>query len=130
MKKPLGIRLEDSLWRHVKNKPNHSRYVEGLIKQDIQMEHTKPIVEAVKQELMQNEGFFFELSQRLGTKRLDVVSPTGGVGKSESQVFVPRPPDPHSGYPCCQKTSPCKHWKFNDVEQYWVNELTGEIKSD
>lgn len=40
--------------------------------------------------------------------------------------FVPRPPDPDTGYPCCEKKRPCKHWHFNGDKGKWINELTGK----
>lgn len=45
-----------------------------------------------------------------------------------SEKFVPRAPDPKTGYPCCEKSAPCKHWKWNDVDSAWVNELTGNVR--
>lgn len=26
---------------------------------------------------------------------------------------------------CCQATKPCKHWAFDELQQVWVNQLTG-----
>jgi hypothetical protein len=46
-------------------------------------------------------------------------------------IYAPdkaRPPDPETGYPCCQKAKPCKHWKFDNLNSQWVNELTGKVK--
>lgn len=45
-----------------------------------------------------------------------------------NSTFVPSPPDPITGYPCCQKQAPCKHWIFNGAESHWKNELTGKIR--
>lgn len=46
---------------------------------------------------------------------------------SISQPFVPKPPDPETGYPCCQSTThQCKHWVFDGVRSAWVNTLTGK----
>jgi hypothetical protein len=42
--------------------------------------------------------------------------------------FVPKPPDPEKGYPCCQKRSPCKHWHWSDLNEVWENELTGKTR--
>lgn len=45
-----------------------------------------------------------------------------------SKALVPRPPDPVTGYPCCTKAKPCKHWKWDELKSQYINELTGEVK--
>jgi len=30
--------------------------------------------------------------------------------------------------PCCKKASPCRQWKYNELNQTYVNTLTGEVK--
>lgn len=42
--------------------------------------------------------------------------------------FVPRPPAPLTGYPCCQRAKPCKHWIFDGINSLWKNELTGKVR--
>lgn len=42
--------------------------------------------------------------------------------------FTPQAPDPETGYPCCTKATPCKHWTWNGTENYWINTLTGKVK--
>lgn len=125
MKKPISIKLSENLWVYIKDKPNKSRYIEELIKQDIQQAQVKPIVQSVMQELLSNESFFREMSERMNIQSIKrvVEAPT-----SSSEPFVPKPPDPITGYPCCLKEIPCKHWSFNGADDQWVNVLTGEIK--
>lgn len=48
--------------------------------------------------------------------------------QNNSTVFVPSAPDPNTGYPCCIKQAPCKHWIFNGAESHWKNELTGKTR--
>jgi len=57
----------------------------------------------------------------------DIKKATGLVMQS-TPSFIPSPPDPELGYPCCQKNKPCKHWKFDDLNGQWVNELTGKVR--
>lgn len=40
--------------------------------------------------------------------------------------FVPKPPDPEFGYPCCRGINPCKHWLWDDSDTIWRNSLTGK----
>lgn len=42
--------------------------------------------------------------------------------------FVPKPPDPETGYPCCQKRSPCKHWTWDGNIEAWINSPTGKTR--
>ena len=42
--------------------------------------------------------------------------------------FVPKAPDPNTGYPCCQNNNPCKHWTWDTVDTVWKNSLTGKIR--
>lgn len=44
---------------------------------------------------------------------------------SYPKEFVPRPPDPEKGYPCCTKSTPCKHWVWDNVDTVWKNTITG-----
>jgi hypothetical protein len=44
------------------------------------------------------------------------------------EPFVPRPPDPNIGYPCCLKAKPCKHWEYDGMSGQWVNSLTGKTR--
>lgn len=122
MKKPISIKLDERLWVYVKSKTNKSRYIEQLIKQDLHQQQLQPIVSAVMQELLSNEVFFSEMQERLtGTK----------VIKTEKEEqFVPKPPDPQTGYECCERSSPCKHWVFDDNDEVWRNILTGATKSE
>jgi hypothetical protein len=46
-----------------------------------------------------------------------------------STTFVPTAPDPETGYPCCTKKTPCKHWVFDGTKDAYVNSLTGKVKS-
>lgn len=43
-----------------------------------------------------------------------------------SNVFIPRPPDPKTGYPCCVQKRPCKHWQWDANKALYVNTLTGK----
>ena len=38
--------------------------------------------------------------------------------------FVPKPPDPETGYPCCTANKPCKHWQWDELKSVWVNQIT------
>jgi hypothetical protein len=129
VKKPMSFRLDEKLWVFIKNKPNKSRYIEELVKQDIQQAQVKPIVQSVIQELLVNESFFREMGERLKVKPQVIPDVTGSHVEIRPEPFIPKPPDPVTGYPCCQKTDyRCKHWEFDATGEGWVNTLTGEIR--
>jgi hypothetical protein len=44
--------------------------------------------------------------------------------------FVPKPPDPETGYPCCVKKSPCKHWMWDELGSVWTNTLTNKTREE
>lgn len=74
-----------------------------------------------KSEFISNalNGVSFEITSKAGSDfTIKQAQPSG--------EFVLRPPDPDTGYPCCTKKTPCKHWQFDSDKGKWVNILTGE----
>lgn len=65
LKNILSIRLGVAAYRHVRTKPNMSRYIEGLITQDMQMNLKKPIYTAITNDILKDEEFLAFLKQRL-----------------------------------------------------------------
>lgn len=126
MKKPISIKLDEKLWVYIKNKPNRSRYFEELVKQDLQQAQKKPIVEAVINQLLSDETFFREISERLNIQTIK--TPLAPNTQSDAS-FTPKAPDPVTGYPCCQAVKPCKHWVFDGTEGQYSNQLTGEVRA-
>lgn len=47
-------------------------------------------------------------------------------GLVKGSEFVPKPPDPETGYPCCLGKRPCKHWVWDGNVSAYVNSLTGK----
>lgn len=56
------------------------------------------------------------------------INPLTIPGVMKGSEFIPKPPDPETGYPCCLKQVPCKHWVYNGTEGYWKNILTGKTR--
>ena len=46
----------------------------------------------------------------------------------KAERFIPQPPNPDTGYDCCLKKAPCKHWSWNGDIQLWVNSITGKTR--
>lgn len=70
-----------------------------------------------------------------------VTTPSYGVPEKESTPEIPetpkvaeqqRPadivPQQKPGLPCCNQSSPCKHWRWDPQLAMWQNILTGEIR--
>lgn len=57
-----------------------------------------------------------EFAEKEGMPKLRVVE----------RAFEPKAPDPETGYPCCAKNKPCKHWQWDGLKSAYVNELTGK----
>lgn len=53
------------LYKHVKTKPNASRYIEALIKQDFQAEHKQDIYKAIIKQLVADDAILIEIGVRL-----------------------------------------------------------------
>jgi len=47
-----------------------------------------------------------------------------------SSEFVPKPPNPLTGYPCCERPAPCKHWAWDDSVPAWKNSITGATRDE
>lgn len=124
MKKPVSIKLDEQLWVYIKNKTNKSRFISELIKQDMQAQVIKPIVDGVREKLLQDEVFISEISSRMSK-----AGSTAYISSPVNAPFVPRPPDPTTGYPCCSKATPCKHWTFDGTDDVWTNTLTGATRN-
>lgn len=54
--------------------------------------------------------------------------PTDIPGLTTGAAFVPKPPDPDKGYPCCAGRTPCKHWLWDDTGAEWKNSITGKTR--
>lgn len=52
--------------------------------------------------------------------------PMSVPGVVKGSEFVPRPPDPETGYPCCLGKRPCKHWQWDGNLSAYINSLTGK----
>lgn len=69
------------------------------------------------------------ISQHLNSQEISF----GNTSKKQNfeklkEEFVPRPPDPKTGYPCCQDIKPCKHWQWDGNTSSWLNQLTGKTR--
>jgi hypothetical protein len=129
MNRNISVSIQEELYPYVQKKTNISRYINELVKQDIQMQQKKPIVKAVIDELLQSEEFFAAINERMNRGIKPMAPPPAALARSEtSKPFVPRSPDSIAGYACCSAQKPCKHWAFDGVEGVWKNELTGGIR--
>lgn len=104
------IRNEDmDKWKALPNKSEFIHDALGAL-QDIPMAY-----DPVKKEV-------------LGKPVKDILTTIPGVVKGSD--FVPKPPDPETGYPCCTRAKPCKHWVWDDTDTVWRNTLTDKTKED
>lgn len=122
----ISISVNDKLWPHIKDKPNKSRFIGELIKEHIHGSIEKPIVLTVKNALLVDEIFIAELAERM---KKGTSSPSSSTTTLPKEPFIPRPPNPTTGYPCCSSPVPCKHWQWDDIQQHHINNLTGAVRS-
>lgn len=62
-----------------------------------------------------------------------VTTPSYGVPESTptpENLEQPKPAEQpqQTGLPCCNQSSPCKHWRWDAQLAMWQNILTGEIR--
>jgi len=65
--------------------------------------------------------FKYTESPKLEVTQKPTLNIPGAVRGNE---FVPKPPDPETGYPCCKANKPCKHWQWDELKSVWVNQIT------
>lgn len=143
MKHRLQITLEDEANEILNQQENKSKYIEDLIlKQD-----TSDLTAEIKRLSMLTDGLVNDTQNILGyieTLKMTIKQtikqsmidssiassrPTAySTIQDYPKEFVPKPPDPVTGYPCCTKQTPCKHWAWDSMESCWKNTLTGVTK--
>ena len=105
----MKVRINISISEEANNKlnlqPNKSQYLEDLI-------------------LGMNEPSVPNLTEARVIELIQQYAPKQEAG------FVPKPPDPILGYPCCQLKRPCKHWVWDSGLECYENTLTGEQRKD
>lgn len=85
--KTYTFRADGAVAMKLDGKPNITRYVVGLIREDIQSGATKPIVEGVVAALLEHEVFISELASRLA-----LPSRTRTVPPEQNSVHVTAAP--------------------------------------
>lgn len=107
MKVRINITIDQEAVNILNEQENKSQYIEDLI------------LNRVTEQSILTEQRVIELIKEHARQELTTAD------KFVPEPFVPRPPDPITGYPCCVKKSPCKHWAFDQNMFEWVNSITG-----
>lgn len=108
--KQLLIKITDELDSKLRTIPNKSDFVRQAIEEKL---------EGKLQPSVDSSGITRE--EVIELIKLHSIS-------SEPKPFVPMPPDPHTGYPCCEGKKPCKHWIWDSGLTCYVNTITGKQK--
>ena len=112
--KTITLRLSDELVEMLNTLPNKSDFIR----------------QAIETAFNKNEepgNKYLSKDEVIELIRLGLATSNKNVTLN-SNTFVPRPPDPETGYPCCTKQTPCKHWTWDNSIPAWVNSLTGKTK--
>lgn len=107
MKLRIQITLSEDANTILEKQPNKSQFIEDLI-----LGHREPLQPATG-----------------GITREEVMELIKSL-KEVKVPFVPKPPDPDIGYPCCTGKNPCKHWVWDDVDTLWKNTITGATRDE
>jgi len=135
MKISKTFRLSEEAIEVLNNQQNQSKFLEDLILErtrtgstgiltmsqlnDLLEEQTSTLLEAMGGMPKSQEKQYSSVPTKINIP--EVVS---------GAQFVPKPPDPVTGYPCCQGRSPCKHWVWDESETLWTNSLTGATRDE
>lgn len=110
----ITLRLSDELVEMLNTLPNKSDFI-------------RQAIEVAFNKNEEPEDRYVTRKEVVELIRLELATSNKNVALNNN-TFVPVPPDPMTGYPCCTKQKPCKHWSWNGVDSSWVNELTGETR--
>jgi hypothetical protein len=123
--KQLLIKISDELHSDLEKQGNKSEFVRLAIEEKL---YTKKelLTEARVIELIKEYGGMPQSTE----KQYSSLPATNIPNITTGDAFVPKPPDPEYGYPCCRGRSPCKHWVWNDMDSLWTNTLTGATRSE
>lgn len=107
---------------------NRSEYIDELIlgvrKLDVAIDEDSLLLKHFKS----MEQRILALLEERPTQQLPAPSIVDPLDALAAQAFVPRPPDPEKGYPCCQREVPCKHWQWDSSVGVYNNSLTGATR--
>jgi hypothetical protein len=133
MKKRINIMLSEEALATADESGNRSEYIENLILETSQ--GTARSLEVVPlHQLTEVLGTLLEeiKNNQISGAPLENKNPKNTIGSAtpNSDTFVPKPPDPTTGYPCCLGRSPCKHWVWDDMDTQWKNTITGATRDE
>jgi hypothetical protein len=111
--KKLLLSLPDELMAELDKVSNKSEFARQAIKQALTGETNKPNID------LSNYPTFSDVERMIESK----------LRVQPSNTFVPQPPNPLTGYPCCQKNNPCKHWVYDALDESYTNSITNKKRT-
>lgn len=115
----INIRLDDELHVRLRQVESISEFIRDAIKEKLDDKQSKGSTDLLSIEAMLDERFMPLVD--LIEEKFSNIKPT--------EEFVPKAPDPTTGYPCCTNDKkPCKHWQWDGVKQSYTNTITGEVR--
>jgi hypothetical protein len=123
MKLAKTFRLSEEAVDILNKQENQSKYIEDLI---MGGGYSAGLTEARVIELIKEYGAMPQSTE----KQYSSLPVTNIPNITTGNTFVPKPPDPEYGYPCCKGRSPCKHWTWDEITSLWTNTLTGATRSE
>lgn len=121
--------LSDEALERADSYGNRSEYIESLVmggKVADELATTDSVLLAHMKAM--EKRLISLLEERSSVAPPTLQAPADPLDALASQAFVPRPPNPLTGYPCCERPAPCKHWVFDGNEGVWRNNLTGTTR--
>jgi hypothetical protein len=129
MKIAKTFRLSEEAAAVLEASDNATQLIEGLLLNESKSQNDN-LAREVRNLAMLIDGLandMIRLIQKVDTVKQPVQA-TQALPIATGDTFVPKPPDPELGYPCCSGRNPCKHWAFDGLDGVWKNTLTGRTK--
>lgn len=125
MKINKSFRLSEEAVAKLDEQSNATEYLENLIlgKVDtpVPWKNLEFLIDQLTVEVKGIKMAYDPIKQTVNDKPIAQVLTTNAT-------FVPKPPDPELGYPCCSKETPCKHWVWDGNQGVWINSLTKKTR--
>lgn len=128
MKLRIQITISEEANALLEKQSNKSQYIEDLIiSGDTWVPEAESKAGLSKEEVLDLIKAYLPMGPSVPNNSTTLV-PNSIPGLTTGAAFVPKPPDPDKGYPCCSGRTPCKHWIWDDMHTEWKNSLTGKTR--
>lgn len=122
MKQRINISISEEAVLLADESGNRSQFIEDLILGNHRVPQSQATGGLTKEEVLDL------IKSTISTHGYSTEPVSAIPGVTTGAAFIPKPPDPDKGYPCCSGRTPCKHWLWDDMNTEWKNSITGKTR--